>query len=250
MPLVTSDEWGGMALGWWDGNDWVRVDAESSLPVQGGEDYKVALLGSDQVIVGGPPEDRGCDIYPDPIPGVPFDDDGALSAIIDDGAGGELAISGVAVSASWDISPRPVEEGQASPEADAVALALLTARGITRDSASIVQALSADLDGDGAVESVVVAEDTELANSASDVYSIVFVMSPTSPDPVIVEESVFSPEDSGYPESMRVSALADMNGDGSLEVVVSENFFEGSGVSVHERSGEGYERRIGAGCGA
>jgi hypothetical protein len=49
---------------------------------------------------------------------------------------------------------------------------------------------------------------------------------------------------------LRVSAVADLNGDGSLEIVISDNDWEGGGVGFVERTPDGYQRRLYAGCGA
>jgi hypothetical protein len=52
VPLVVA---GFGALGWWDGAGWVQVDPTTTLPVTGGEDYQVAKIGEEAVLVGGPP---------------------------------------------------------------------------------------------------------------------------------------------------------------------------------------------------
>ena len=51
QPLVVS-EFG--ALGWWDGSQWIEVDELTSLPVSGGEDYQIAVLGMTATTTGGP----------------------------------------------------------------------------------------------------------------------------------------------------------------------------------------------------
>ncbi|HEX6220961.1 MAG TPA: hypothetical protein VF115_07690, partial [Acidimicrobiia bacterium] len=90
---------------------------------------------------------------------------------------------------------------------------------------------------------------TRLANSASGVYSMIFVVSPFSDETSVVAESVIPPNDEGYPESYRVSAVADLSGDGVMEVVVSGLGWESSWVTVHEYAEGRFVRRIGAGCG-
>lgn len=249
LPVVAYNDWSGMALGWWDGTSWVQAEEGGTLPADGAKDYQIALIGTEAVIRGGAPENRGCEVLDFTFPSVEFEDGDLLSSVIDDGAGGERTISGVAVSAPWDITPRPVAVGGPRPEMETAALELLAERGFDRTTAPIVQVVEGDLEGDGSSESVVVAEDTELSNSISDVYSLVFVLSGTDPTPVVVAESAFPRGEEGFPASFRVSSLADINGDGTLEVVMSGEAWENGWVSVYERSGDRYEHRITAGCG-
>lgn len=249
-PLVAYDGWGGIALGWWDGTAWAQVEAGTELPISGGEDYQVALLGSDALVVGGAPGDNGCDIVmSEGLPSVPFDNGDALHATIDDGSGGERSLAGVAISAPWDITPRPVTAGETHPDFEDTAIRLLEDREYSTPTVDLVQAVDADLEGDGTVETIVVAEDTELANETSGVYSLVFAVSPSWDGARVITESVIPVDDSGYPASFRISAVADLSGDGMLEVVLDGLAWETGWVSVHELTDSGFEERIGAGCG-
>lgn len=250
LPLVVYDDWGGIALGWWDGSAWVQADEGTELPVSGGEDYQVALLGSEAVLEGSPPTSTGCDVVmPEGMPGVQFEDEDALHMVLDDGKGGERTVSGVAITAPWLITPRPVGPGEAHPDIEAMAVELLAERGFETDRVELVQSVDADLDGDGTIESVFVAEETELANEISGVYSIVFAVSPSWDSPVVVAESVIPADDAGFPASFRVSAVADLSGDGVMEIVVDGIAWENGWVSVHELTESGFVERIGAGCG-
>lgn len=250
QPLIAYDDWGGIALGWWDGSDWVQVEADTTLPATGGEDYQVALLGSEAVLEGGPPGNHGCDVvFPEGLPGVQFDDGNALYTIVDDGSGGERSVSGVAISAGWNLRPRPVMAGESHPDLETLAIGLLEERGFDTDTVNIIQVVDADLDGDGAIESFVVAERTELGNEMSGVYSILFAVSPFWDEPVVIAGSVIPEDETGFPASFRVSAIADLSGDGLMEVVVDGLAWENSWVTVHELTESGFVERIGAGCG-
>ncbi|HEU4895097.1 MAG TPA: hypothetical protein VFT85_04600 [Acidimicrobiia bacterium] len=250
LPLVVYDDWGGIALGWWDGTAWVQADETTELGVTGGEDYRVALLGSDAVIEGSAPTRTGCDIVmPEGLPGVQFEEADALTMTIDDERGGERNLSGVAVSAPWQVTPRPVTAGEPHPDIEDIAIELLADRGYDTDRVELVQSTDADLDGDGAIETVFVAEETELANDISGVYSVVFAVSPSWDSPAVVAESVIPADDSGFPASFRVSAVADLSGDGVMEIVLDGVAWESGWVSVHELTDSGFSERIGAGCG-
>jgi hypothetical protein len=249
LPLVTYADWGGMALGWWEGSEWVQVSEDTTLPISGDEAYQVALLGADAIVEGGPQHNLGCEVVGAARPGVELSDGEALSTRIDDGQGGERLISGVAVSAPWDIHPRPTVSGDTIPDLENAAFDLLADLGFTTDSVSIVQVLETDLDGDGDPETVVVAESTELANQASGVYSMVFATSASWNEPAIVAESVIPATEEGFPESYRVSAVADLNGDEVMEIVISGEAWENSWVGVYELTPDGFVATIGAGCG-
>ena len=250
VPLVVYDDWGGMALGWWDGDEWVQVGEDTSLAVAGGETYQVALLGSEATLEGSSQTNTGCDVVmPEGLPGVQLSDGNALYTMVNDGQGGERSISGVAISAPWNIYPRPAIPGEWHPDLENLAFQLLGERGFVTDAVNNVQSIDADLDGDGALETLVVVEETRLANMASAVYSMIFVVSPSFDEPLILAASVIPPNDEGFPESFRVSAVADLSGDGHMEVVVSGEAWESSWVTVYELVEEEFVIRIGAGCG-
>jgi hypothetical protein len=238
-----------MALGWWDGSEWVQASEDTTLPISGDESYQVALLGSDVIVEGGPQHNLGCEMAGAAQPGVELSDSEALSTFIDDGQGGERSISGVAVSAPWDLHPRPTVPGETSPDIENAAFGLLADLGFTTDSVSVVQVLDTDLDGDGSPDTLVVAESTELANQASGVYSLVFAVSPSWNEPAVVAESVIPATEDGFPESYRISAVADLSGDEVMEIVISGSAWESSWVGVYELTPDGFVATIGAGCG-
>lgn len=250
LPLVVYDDWGGMALGWWDGTQWVQVDEDTSLPVSGSESYQVAVLGSSEIVEGSAPTNSGCDaVRPEGLPGVQLSDGDALHTTVSDGTGGERSVSGVAISAPWDIQPRPAVAGEWHPDLENLAFQLLGERGFVTDSINHVQSVDADLDGDGALETILVIEATHLANSASGVYSMVFVVFPSFGEALVIAELVIPPNEEGFPESYRISAVSDLSGDGVMEVVVSGLAWESSWVAVYEYAEGLFHRRISAGCG-
>lgn len=63
---------------------------------------------------------------------------------------------------------------------------------------NLVQAVDAYLDGDGTIETLVVAGKTELANQMSDVYSLLFAVSPAWDEAAVVAESVIPADDTGF----------------------------------------------------
>jgi hypothetical protein len=245
-PVITSAIMN-MTLGWWDGSTWVQAEEGMSLPISGGEDYQVALLGAEPAITTGGDQVAGCDIlFPSDFPGIELAERDLLSHPLQPGE--QSALDGVAISAGWELTPHHVATGEAHPDLEAVGIELLADRGFQTASTQIVQTVDANLDGGEFIESIVVIEETELGNEGSDVYSLMFVMTATG-DPVVIEESVIPADQTGFPASFRVGAVADLNGDGVMEVVLDGLAWENSWVTVYELVDDGFVERIGAGCG-
>lgn len=155
----------------------------------------------------------------------------------------------VAISAPWELTPRPVVDGEAHPDLEQEAIKILAAREFDTDSVEIVQTIDADLDGDGAIETLVVVEETEIGSEVSDVYSVVFAVSPAWEDSRVLEASVIPPDEIGFPGTFRMSAVADLTGEGVMEVVFDGGAWENSWVSVYELTEEEFVHRIEASCG-
>lgn len=250
LPVITSALGGGLTLGWWDGSGWAQAEKGTALPVVGGEDYQVALLDSRAATTTGGPQIQGCDIvFPSDLPAIELSAPELLTKPT--GSDDEIALLGVAISAGWDLTPHQVSfEDTVRPGSVAVASRLLADRGLPVDQPVVRQTLDVDLDGDRKMESLVVAEETELANSGSGVYSMVFHIGADG-DARVVDESVIPEGEEGFPVALRVGAVADLNGDGLMEVVIGGYAWEGIWVSVHEFQHDGttFARRLGAGCG-
>ena len=230
------------ALGWWDGAAWVQVEPATALPVAGGEDYQVALIGLEAIIVGGPPTTL-CD--PLNNPGVVFENEQVL--------GDWPGPLGVAISAPWVIVPHLVEQMEDDGTYSAFAGELLAERGLDVPNPVMKQILHLDLEGDGVNEVLIVAEDVSEGLIAQDGdYSIAFVRRSVSGDVQtdILGESVIVTADNPVVNSYSVGAVADLNGDATMEIVLTAAYYEGIFVEVWEYGAEGPVPRISAGCGA
>ena len=230
------------ALGWWDGADWAQVEPATALPVAGGEDYQVALIGLEAIIAGGPPTTL-CD--PLNNPGVVFENEQVL--------GDWPGPLGVAISAPWVIVPHLVEQMEDDGTYSAFAGELLAERGLDVPNPVMKQILHVDLEGDGVNEVLVVAEDVSEGLIAQDGdYSIAFVRRTVSGDVQtdILGESVIVTADNPVVNSYSVGAVADLNGDARMEIVLTAAYYEGIFVEVWEYGAEGPVPRISAGCGA
>ena len=236
------------ALGWWDGANWVQVDELTSLPVAGGEDYQVVVFGSDEVVTGG-----GEEILCEPVfnPGVELSDRDALGSWPDP--------VGVAISAPWELTPHFVQEETDNGTYSDAARPLLAARGLDVESPVIKQVVRFDMDGNGENEVLVVAED--IAESGSlfaqeGDYSLVFtrVVVEGEVQTAILGESIVDEVQEGttpFILSHSIAAVADLSGDGKMEMVIHEIYYEGSAWSVWEYVNDdlGPVFQIGSGCG-
>jgi hypothetical protein len=241
-PLIVTAS---AALGWWNGSGWTRVDDTVSLPVTGGEDYQVATLGPPRQTTGGP-ETLLCD--PLNNPGVELDDPDLL--------GEWPGPFGVAISAPWELSPFLVEEVEDTDGSyGGFASALLAARGLDVPDPIVKQLLRVDLEGDGINEVIVVAEDATLGFSQEPGdYSIAFVrkvVQGTVETLVLGESVAVNPDEGSLQLSYSVGAVADMNGDRQMEVILDWYYYEGSGVEVWEYLDDdiGMVKALEGGCG-
>ncbi len=244
-PLVVS-RFG--ALGWWDGGNWVQVDELTSLPVSGGEDYQVVLSGSDEIVSGGTPT-----IQCEPLfnPGVELSDAEALGDWPD--------VVGVAISAPWDLTPHFAQEEADDGTYSDFARPLLADRGLDVDNPVIKQVIRFDLDGNGENEVIAVAEDIADSDSLfaqEGDYSLVFlrIVVEGEVQTAILGESIVDELQEGVTPfilSHSVAAVADLSGDGKMEMVIHEVYYEGSGWSVWEYVNDdlGAVFQIGSGCG-
>jgi len=244
-PLVVS-AFG--ALGWWDGSEWVQVVDSTTLPVSGGEDYRVVLQGLNATLTGGPQLEM-CE--PIENQGVELSDPEVL--------GDFPGPFGLAISAPWDLVPHFVQSETDDGTYSDFARPLLAARGIDVAHPVIKQIVRVDLEGDGVNEVVVVAEDIEDSGlfAREGDYSLAFLRKVVEGEvqTAILGDSVVSEVEEGvtpFVLSFQVPAVADLSGDGKMEIVVTSRYYEGLGFGVWEYVNDdlGPVLQIESGCGA
>lgn len=238
LPIVVA---GFGALGWWDGTGW--VDAGNALPVVGGENYQVAVLGLTATTTGSAQE-----LVCEPLENV-----GVVLA--NERLLGEWpGPYGVAISAPWTLTPHLVESVADDGTYAEFASQLLSERGLEVADPVITQLLRVDLEGDGLNEVIVVSEEITggMLPAVGD-YSIIFMRKVVQGDveTAVLAESIVLDEET-FPESFRVGSVADMSGDGKMEIIVSSAYFEGLAVEVFEYVNDdlGPVTQIATGCGA
>ena len=240
QPLVTS---GFGALGWWNGSDWVEVDALTSLPVSGGEDYRIAVLDLTATTTGGAET-----IVCEPLNNI------GIELAHPELLGEWPGPYGVAISAPWELTPHLVQPLSDDGTYAGFASELLASRGLVVAEPTIVQLIRVDLEGDGVTEVIVVAENIVggFLPLAGD-YSIAFLRKLVEGEvqTAILGESVIVDTEGAFPASFRVGSVSDLSGDGQMEIVLSSAYFEGLGVEVWDYFNDdiGLLPVIQAGCG-
>jgi hypothetical protein len=159
--------------------------------------------------------------------------------------------SGIAIqSPSWNVMPRPP---QAIDPKDTTYLEvvsdILKGEGIKKPDVKITQAYKVDLDGDGKEEVVIVAnryaeglrELSGVGNetSAGD-YTLVLVRKTIGEkvQNIVLAKAVWLKGNDGpLPRANHLSAIADLNGDGVMELVFYSAYHEGSGSVVVQLNG-------------
>lgn len=164
---------------------------------------------------------------------------------------------GIAVGAGLNARPVSFSDGDMQSTAlTALVERHLVAKGISSPNVQIVRVLEADLDGDGSPEQVVAATRMKMTESggpspdadAGD-YSFVAV-APESGDLVILTEQ-YHPQAAEFsaPEEHQLVDLLDLNGDGTLEVVVSSRYYEGAAITIFTYQGGKAQDTLITGCG-
>ncbi|HEY6635257.1 MAG TPA: hypothetical protein VI141_06555, partial [Acidimicrobiia bacterium] len=200
-PLVTTDF---VALGWWDGSEWLDAETEGAIPVVGGEDYQVVVGDTLSRTTAGP-QTLVCE--PLDLIGVQLADPDLL--------GDFPGPYGVAISAPWPLQPHLYVEEADDGSFGAVAAELLSSRGLDVASPIIKQVVRTDLEGDGVNEILVVAEDVSpgFIFEPGD-YSILFMRKVVDGvvQTAVLEESVATGDDL-FGGAYLVGTVADLNGD-------------------------------------
>ncbi|MGH8946108.1 MAG: hypothetical protein ACRDVL_08165 [Acidimicrobiia bacterium] len=241
QPLIVAD-FG--ALGWWNGSAWVRAEEVGALPVVGDEDYQVSLLGQGSLTSGGP-QTTVCE--PLLNLGVQLDEPDLL--------GQWPGPYGIAISGGWELHPHLFESFSDDGSYAGFARELLAGRGLDVDSPMIKQLYRTDLEGDGTNEVLVVAEDVSRGLFAEEGdYSIIFMQKvmQSEVETAVLGDSVINDPENDFLVSFTLGTVADLNGEGKMEIVVDSAYYEGLGVEVWEYADDdlGPVPRLSVGCGA
>jgi hypothetical protein len=175
----------------------------------------------------------------------------------------EQRLEGLAIGSgvTWNPMPRA-----ATPFAASVAkrlyrasiATLLKSKGLTRPVVGPVRAWKADLDGDGVDEVILESstwngENMTPSAKAGD-YAIVAIRQVVGGKPkttLLAAEVIRKNVEFSAPTRFRLAAILDLNGDGTMEFVVDDEYYEGAGAQAWEiRSGKAVAiEEVADGCG-
>jgi hypothetical protein len=235
-------------VGWWDGTRWqpaapyLREQADGTVPLVPGSRYTFVSIDGRRVSGTLGAATAEC-IGPEPV----------FIEVTDD------VVDMVGVAEGVEPLPRPVEQIAAAPAHHASVRAWLEGEGIARPEVTIDRVTRADLEGDGVdevlIEASLHAEDSLLGRAGGD-YSVVLlrrlhdgeVETVLVRGDVVTEDEVRAEHYGGYLNASELLAIADLDGDKWLEVVVRTRAYETSGVAVYAWDGEAIDDVMVAGC--
>jgi hypothetical protein len=121
--------------------------------------------------------------------------------------------------------------------------AVLRSKGILKTTIKLTQAVRVDLDGDGKEEVLIAAtffKNTFGASAAKNDYSFVLlrkIVGEKVQDTVVDGEFITKKIDFGAPSEYKISSIADLNGDGKMEVILHSAYYEGNSSWAVEMKG-------------
>ena len=231
-------------LGWWDG-DWQSGD---DLPVSGGEAYQVVRLDEPITSTTGSEARPSCE--PLDLVSVEFDPDIP---------GDFFEIDALAIQTGAEVRPYPVELlGLSIPAYIDATSELLASRIAGSPVINLTQVIRTDLEGDG-IEEVIVAATTipdDLISAQVGDYSIVYLRKVIEGEvqTAILGVSIVEDLDNLFQDLVvfEVAAVADLNGDGSMEIVINGTVWEGAFLQAWEYINDdlGPVEVLSCGCGS
>jgi hypothetical protein len=231
-------------LGWWDG-EWQSGD---ELPVRGGEPYQVVRLDDPISLTSG----SGARPFCAPLDLVSVEFDPPLP-------GDFFELDALAIQTETDVRPSPVEPlGRSLPAYVEATSELLETRVPGIPIINLTQVIRTDLEGDG-VDEVIVAASTipdDLISSQVGDYSIVYLRKLIEGEvqTAILGESIVENLDNLFQNLVvfEVAAVADLNGDGKMEIVLNGTVWEGAFLQAWEYVNDdlGPVEVLGCGCGS
>jgi len=242
-------------LGWSIAGEWIDVGDPpvdpASIPAEEGDLYRVLRAGSPTNIgVSGSEPIEGCGALPGYTVEIEIDDPMF-------NADGWPYTYPIAISANWDLAPQDIEFLNLESEVyKAFASDLLAEIGIVEPDPNLITLIRTDLEGDGVDEVIVGAERISgplISPSVGD-YSILFIRKIVGGDVTqqIIASDFHSGEEFTTLTSGRLIAIADLNGDSQMEIVLQQAYYEGSATSILEYKNdvEGLQVVLSVGCGA
>ncbi len=254
IPLLAGGESGNwLSLGSWQVDHWASAfddDGEPITPSIGGEPtFTITGLGFPELSGTVGPNGEAC-----------FDgrEGPSIDATVPPPEPPGFGYSAVALPSSWPLRPRPVAQVSGGvPAYQQLGEDAFAEEQVDASLGSVRQIVVADLDGDGDDEAIVGferIENTDVPGSAGDLAAMLLVDTTSRSSKTISSNNVEGDgsEEDFFPiiERYRVLDVADLNGDGRMEVVIHSWYYEGASVTVYEYDGTSLTDVLATGCGA
>jgi hypothetical protein len=166
--------------------------------------------------------------------------------------------TGVAIgsNAKWNPAPRiPQEISAESKEYQTIVKEFLKTNKITKSPVKIKQAFRVDLDGDGTDEVLISATNYKKGIIESQTvgdYSFVLlrkIVNKKVQNILVWGEFITKKEELPPPNVYEITGIADLNGDGKMEIVADSAYYEGASQTVFEIQGNKPVAVLEVGCG-
>lgn len=166
-----------------------------------------------------------------------------------------------AIQGNWKVMPRKVQELPVNTTTYIKAVKQqLIAKGLKSSPVVIKKIIKSDFDGDGKDEVVIFATSfTDIYSATQKDYSIVIVRRVVN-DKLVTDVLDFSKKDSqpqkdeydlpSYITQFELSSVFDVDGDGKMELIITDSVHEGYGIRVFELKQQGFKSVLEWGCGA
>lgn len=170
-------------------------------------------------------------------------------------------VKGVAIAADWNPMPRPVKAADLTQEVYVNAVRdLLIAQGIRKPVVKITQHLRVDLEGDGEEEVLLSAThyptaeglgNAPMASGAGNYSFTVLrrVIAGKLVSQVLQGEFYTKAQDFNAPNVYEVGAIADLNGDGKMEIILHSQYYEGGATTVWQVGSKKASKVLEVACG-
>ena len=162
------------------------------------------------------------------------------------------------ITQPWALKPRPVAVTSTAPDAyRTLGVEAFAEEPVDATQGAIGQLVVADLDGDGDDEALVAFEFVQPGIGVGvpgDLAALLAIDVQTRATETILLSTVDQDAEDdgtfGLIERYRVLDVADLNGDGRMEVLVHAWYYEGAAVLVYSYDGTGFTEVLATGCGA
>jgi len=252
VPLFVggADSAGWLFLGAWQQDRWQEATDPSGNPIRPGVEAGATvtvsrLAGETPAVLG-----ENAEACFDGRVGPTIDVD--LEAPDPPGFGyGALAV----LTPEWTLDPRPAATTASAPPAyQDLGEAAFAGDAVDASQGAIEQLVVADLDGDGDDEALAAFEYIQPSagpGAPGDLAALLLIDVNTRTSSTVLQSFV-ELDDTTFPliERFRVLDVADLNGDGRMEVIVHAWYYEGASVIVYTYDGTELTEVLAAGCGA